>query len=58
MALMRDQAHRASLMIWALTRLHSRGPDLEWITISVKPIKKASLSFTVKFWWALVRSQI
>lgn len=30
----------------------------EWIAILFKPIMKASLSFTGKFWWAVVRSWI
>lgn len=45
-------------MRWVAYHIAEQGLDPKWISMSVEPIVKASLSFAGKFWWVVMRSQI
>lgn len=45
-------------MRWVTDNIDEPGQDLEWVFASSVPMLEASLSFTSKFWWVMVRSRI
>lgn len=51
--MIRDTAHKVTLMRWDARHIDERGTDGNWVS-GFKPIIKASLNFASKFWWVVV----
>lgn len=50
---MKDMAHGKELMRWIVGHIDEQDIAAEWVSDFV-PIKKATLNFPTKFWWATV----
>ncbi|WMV25868.1 hypothetical protein MTR67_019253, partial [Solanum verrucosum] len=57
-AFQRDTEKIASLLRWMTRHIAVEGECIEWVHNMTLPIRKAILSFTVKFFWTIVRTRL
>lgn len=51
--IMKDPAKKQEVLKWVVGYIIEHGVDAEWVSGPIL-IKKATLNFTVKFWWTVV----
>lgn len=50
----KDPDQSANLLRWVASYIIERDEEVEWVKCST-PIKKASMNFAGKFWWAIIQ---